>query len=300
MLKFQSVTAGYGRKPVLHNIDLTFDEGFHVILGSNGSGKTTLFRVGAGILPPSEGKVEILEKDPYQVPSIKSQVGYLSHGAGMSMYLTVLENLDFWGRVQKMPRKLFASRLEELIQSLSLSDILHQKVSRLSRGQLQRAALAQTLLHDPKIVFMDEPTTGLDPTTSRSLRDLLRRISNGRSIIYSTHNLHEASELAVDITFIGKGRVVARGSFDELRSNHLRIQRISLKVNDDPREVFRSLDMVAIQDKQNWVIECQSEEQVAQIVEALVTHGIKVLELRRIDNDLENIFFEKEKEEYEY
>jgi len=300
MLKFCSVCAGYGRKKVLQNIDLTYHEGFHVILGSNGSGKTTLFRVGSGILPPFEGSVEVLGENPYQMPSIKRQVGYLSHGAGMSTYLTVLENLHFWARVQKMPRKQFESRLEEFIHSLSLSDILHEKISRLSRGQFQRAALAQTLLHDPKILFLDEPTTGLDPTTARSLRDLLRRISKGRTIIYSTHNLHEASDLANDITFLRKGRVIARGSLDELRNNQSAIRRFCLKVNRDPREVFRSFAVEAIQDQRGWFIECQSDEELGRIVEALIAHGMQVSEVRRLDDDLEQIFLQKEKEGYEY
>ncbi|MFD1674526.1 heme ABC exporter ATP-binding protein CcmA [Alicyclobacillus fodiniaquatilis] len=295
-MQIQSVTAGYGSAVVLTQIDLEFSAGFHVILGPNGSGKTTLFRVAAGILPPKAGQIKILGQDPLHAPLVKQQVGYLSHNLGLSPNLTVEENLLFWGKIQGIRGVRLRQSIENSIDRLHLSDILGKRVRTLSRGQLQRSALAQVLLTDPKLLFLDEPTTGLDPAAARTLRQLLRDITKDRTIIYSTHNLYEATELAQDITFLTKGRVVAQGSIEELRRQKQLAHRVGLRVKGDPTPIFASLQVNAQFDGSHWVFETSNEEETGRIVESLVSAKITVLELREMDNPLEELLLQLEEE----
>ncbi|MCL6441851.1 MAG: ABC transporter ATP-binding protein [Alicyclobacillus sp.] len=296
MLSFRSVTAGYGKRVVLHEVTLHFDEGLHVVLASNGAGKTTLFRVGAGMLPPIRGTVEICGIDPYVDPTVKSKVGYLSQGGGLSPRLTVKENLVFWSKVQGLSKSLADKRLQSVVSSLELSDILNERVGLLSGGQYQRVALAQTLLHNPKVMLMDEPTTGLDPTAARTLRGLLRTLSEGRVIVYSTHNMHEAVELASDVTFLAQGRCLVRGSMDEIRKAATDgSRRIGLRVKQDPRPIFQELGVRTKQEGAYWVLDLEAGSSLDPMIGALLRANMEILEIRELNNVLEDLFIQLER-----
>lgn len=296
LLQIQSVTAGYGPRVVLKDINLDFPTGFHVILGPNGAGKTTLFRTAAGMLPPICGHVEVLGEDPFKSPSVKQKIGYLSHNLGLSANLTVEDNLTFWARVHGLKGLRLNKSIERCTNVLSLSDIFKRRVRTLSRGQLQRAALAQVLLTDPQVLFLDEPTTGLDPGAARGLRNLLQDITHNKIIIYSTHNLYEAAELAQDVTFIANGEIISRGSVDELRSQKQLNRSIGIRVKGDPSSIFTELHVTAQFDGIYWLLETYSDDETGKIIESLVTSHIMVLEVKEVNNPLEELFLQLEEE----
>ncbi|MBX5457388.1 MAG: ABC transporter ATP-binding protein [Thermogemmatispora sp.] len=290
-ITLESVTAGYGQSLVLHEINLAFDSGFHVILGSNGAGKTTLFRVGVGILPPRAGIVSVLGYEPHRDSEVKRLIGYLPHRPSLSAALSVRDNLEFWGQVLRLPSAQRRSRMDQVIADLELSDLLSKPAASLSRGQAQRVAIARALLGAPQVLFLDEPTTGLDPLAARSLRELLKGLARAdKTIIYSTHNLYEAAELADDVTLIAAGRVVDRGSVEALHQRHARAQRVCLTVEGDPRTILSGLGYEAVPDREQWIVDLSDRAERSRIVAALVQAGLPVLEVRELGSPLEAVY----------
>ncbi len=291
LIALQSVVAGYGRTTVLHGVDLELDPGFHVLLGANGAGKTTLFRVGVGILPPREGRVQILGCDPYQQVEIKRVVGYLPHRPSLYAGLSVRENLEFWARALRLNAAERRQQLERVITEVGLGDLLVKSAGSLSRGQAQRVAVARVLLGNPQILFLDEPTTGLDPLVARDMRALLKGLARSeKTVIYSTHNLYEAAELADDLILLAAGRVVDRGPIEVLRQRYAETPPLCLSVEGDPQPVLTRLGYAPIYDGHHWIVEPKSQEEKGQIVEALVKANLRVLEVRESGNPLEAIY----------
>ena len=297
-LTLRGIFAGYDPTPVLHGVDLEIGPGFHVILGPNGAGKTTLFRVAAGVLAPKEGQVQILGHDPYRVPQVKRQLAYLPHRPALHPTLTVRENLEFWARVLGLARDELQARIEQVLSIVGVLALASKPSGMLSRGQGQRVAVARALLGDPRVLLLDEPTIGLDPAAAHDMRDLLRSLAREeRVLIYSTHNLYEASELAEDVILLAAGRVVARGVVEDLRSRFTSRWRVGIRVGGDPRPIFANLGHAAARQGAKWVVEITQNGQVSRIVKALVEAGLEVQEVSEFGSPLEAVYFGFAREE---
>ncbi len=297
-LRYSGVFAGYGTRAVLTGIELELGPGFYVVLGTNGAGKTTLFRVGAGILPPSRGQLHILGKDPFTDPSIKAKVGYLSHHAGLYPDLRVVDNLRFWGRVLGLKAAHLEQRLEILSGQLDLAELLNRPAHTLSQGQARRAGMARALLNNPALLFLDEPTSGLDPAAARTLRNLLKSLAtDGRTLLFSTHNLHEASELATEVVVIRDGAIFARGPVDELAARFADAITMGFKLDSDPCKVLTGLGLAAKYQDGYWQVSFGRKQDPADTIRALVEAGIRVREAREMGNPLERIYLALDKEE---
>lgn len=288
MIVVCDVIAGYEGKIILREINLSLNYGVNVTLGPNGSGKTTLLRVCAGVLKPYRGYVSI---DGYVVGEdveCKKLIGYLPHSDGLFEDLSVYENLMFYKTVYELDDNTFRARLESLAKLFGVEEILNQKVYRPSRGQRRKVALVRTLLHDPRVLILDEPTSGLDPVTARNFREYLKKLVREKHIIvlYSTHNLLEALELADTVIVMKYGKVVFQGSLDELRRLLGRV-KVGLKTNADPRPILASAGYRVERQDDLWVIEVESQEEIAEIVSRLVESGVKVFEVKEIETSLE-------------
>ncbi|WP_265110010.1 ABC transporter ATP-binding protein [Halosolutus halophilus] len=271
---------------------MTFGPGFNVVLGPNGAGKTTLFRVGAGILPPDSGDVTIDGTDPFADPSVKTKIGYLPHGTPLNGQLTVRENLDYWGRVLGLDAQTRAERIEQTTATMAVDDLLDRPATDLSRGQRQRVTITRLLLSDPRVLFLDEPTTGLDPSAAKVLRDQLDGLaSEGRILCYSTHNLYEAELLADELVVIKDGRVVAHGPKDELvgRLKGEGSREIRIEANVDP-ELFAEIGVEARDVRDGWVVTLPSEWSVSDLVTSLVKHGVAIEAVHEEETSLEELY----------
>lgn len=191
-----SLVVGYGEAKVLGPVDLTLRPGVTALMGRNGSGKTTLMRTLCGIIPALSGTCTVFGHTAADGAATKSQVGYLGHKSALANALTVKENLQFWAEITSTYPDTATIPTDELLTRFDLTDLLEQKVGSLSRGQRQRADLARLAMTDPTFVVLDEPLTGLDPVYAAQMRTLLSEWGESRTVLYSTHSVPEALELA--------------------------------------------------------------------------------------------------------
>jgi len=289
MIEVRGVTAGYRGKVVLRDVNLMFHEGINIVLGPNGAGKTTLFRVCSGVLKPYKGAVLINGRDVYGDVGLKRLIGYLPHRDGLISELTVRDNLIFYANIYNISEKLNA-RILELAKIFNVESLLNTRVAQLSHGQRRRIALVRTLLHDPKVLLLDEPSNGLDPLAARSLRSFVKNLARRRNVVvvYSTHNLYEALELADRIAVISYGKAVFQGSLEELK-HFLGGVKIGLRVRGNPLPVLSSMGYQAVRDGNMWVVEVKSEDEISRIVEELTKNNIAVIEVKEVGNPLEEI-----------
>jgi ABC-2 type transport system ATP-binding protein len=218
-LQIQNLHKSFAR-PAVDGLDLSVRAGeFYMLLGPNGAGKTTTLRLVSGLLKPDGGAISVFGIDALATPLAARRVmGWLSDEPMIYDRLTPLEYLEFVAGLWSVEPNLAESRARELIRWLGLQGQAHERCENLSRGMRQKAALAGALVHDPKLIILDEPLTGLDAGSARLVKNVLaERVRAGGTVIMSTHILEIAERMADRIGVIAQGRLVAEGTLDELR-----------------------------------------------------------------------------------
>jgi len=205
----------------LNKVSMSVEEGeIFGILGPNGSGKTTCLKLLLGIVFPTEGKINIMGKNQYAV-DIKKNIGFLPENPYYYDYLTGPEILKFYGKLFDMPAALIEKRTDELLKMVSLNDAKHLSLKHYSKGMLERIGLAASLINDPKIIILDEPTTGLDPIGCKETRDLLIRLNKeGKTILLSSHFLSEVERVCTRIVIFHKGNLLTTGTLSNLLAEY--------------------------------------------------------------------------------
>jgi ribosome-dependent ATPase len=219
-IQTHALTKRYGPKMVVDHISLAVREGeIFGFLGPNGSGKSTVIKMLCGLVQPTGGSASICGLDVERNgDAVRRTIGYMSQGFALYGDLTVVENLEFYGRAYRLSTAKRAQRIEEMIRFSALEPYRRQLASTLSGGWKQRLALAGALLHEPRVMFLDEPTAGIDPVARRDLWDLLFTLSSsGISLFVTTHYMDEA-ERCGRVGYTLDGRIIALGSRDELRA----------------------------------------------------------------------------------
>lgn len=219
-LALKGLSKAFGR-PVLHDLDLTIPAGeFYALLGPNGAGKTTTLRMVAGLLPPDAGSIEIFGIDARRDPvAAKRLMAWVSDEPMVYERLTPLEYLEFVAGLWQIEPGRAERSAHDLIDWLGLKPHADELCGSFSKGMLQKVALAGALVHDPSLIILDEPLTGLDAGSARQVKDvLLEKVRQGCTIIMTTHILEVAERMAERIGVIGQGRLIAEGTLDELRA----------------------------------------------------------------------------------
>ena len=218
-LEIRGLRKSFGR-PAVDGLDLTVAPGeFYALLGPNGAGKTTTLRMIAGLLPADAGDIRVFGVDARRHPvEAKKLIAWLPDEPQLYDKLDPLEYLEFvaglWGVEPKMAR----ARAEELLESLGLADQRRQRCEGFSKGMRQKVALAGALIHEPKLLMLDEPLTGLDAASARLVKDILaQRAKAGAAIVLTTHILEVAERIATRIGILARGRLVAEGTFAALK-----------------------------------------------------------------------------------
>ena len=236
MLQVRGLSKSFGR-PAVDRLDLSIAVGeIYALLGPNGAGKTTTLRMVCGLLAPDAGSVAIAGIDALADPARAKQItAWLADEPLVYDRLTPLEYLEFIAGLWRVPAQIAAPRAEALLTELGLWPHRGEPCEGFSRGMRQKTALAGALLHDPALLVMDEPLSGLDAAASRQVKDLLReRARHGRTVVITTHVLEVAERLADRIGIIMAGRMIAEGTFDELRhlagSGHDTLEDVFLRL----------------------------------------------------------------------
>ncbi len=218
-LDLRGLTKRFDR-PVVDRLDLSIRRGeFYALLGPNGAGKTTTLRMVAGLLKPDGGAIAVLGIDALRDPvAAKQLIAWVSDEPMLYDKLTPMEYLEFVGGLWGVAPATSERSARELLLSLGLEAHLNARCEGFSRGMRQKVTLAGALVHDPKLIILDEPLTGLDAVSARHVKNLLReRVARGRTVIMTTHILEVAERMADRIGVIAAGRLIAEGTLDELR-----------------------------------------------------------------------------------
>ncbi len=266
------------------------------LVGPNGSGKTTLLLMLATLLVPDRGEIRIGGLDPVrESTAVRSMLGWMPDTLGVWPNLTVRRSLELTARLYDMPRAAAAERATELLSLVDLDELADRPARVLSRGQKQRLSLARALVHDPRVLLLDEPASGLDPGARIALRVLLRRLAaEGRTVLVSSHVLAELDELADRAVFLEAGATVSAERLAAARSSQRgwRIRAL------DAAGLFRALveagvDAATIQtEPQGLVVPLAGEQRAVELLAALVGAGIPVVSFAPAVGDLEHTFLD--------
>lgn len=245
MIEVQSLTKVYVEKKAVDEISFKINEGEIVgFLGPNGAGKTTTLRMLTGFLPPTNGKVYISGYD-MQTQSLKARklIGYMPESAALYNELKVIEYLKFRGQLYNIPSKELEKNIDYIIEACFIKDVENTMIGNLSKGYRQRVALAGVLVHNPKILILDEPTIGLDPVQIVKIRELIKEIGKERTVLLSTHILPEAEMISDRVLVIDKGKILAQDTPQNLK-NTLKgntIYEVQIKPSIENLEEFKKI-----------------------------------------------------------
>ncbi|MGQ9585939.1 MAG: ABC transporter ATP-binding protein [Anaerolineae bacterium] len=266
-------------------------------LGPNGAGKTTTIRLLLGLLEPTAGRAQVLGFDTRtQADAIREHAGFLLEHHGLYERLTGEDNLDFWGRIYHLSKAERQARIGELLNHMGLQDRWKENVGTWSRGMKQKLAVARALLHRPRLIFLDEPTAGLDPVAAATLREDIRALAEreGVTVFLTTHNLTEAEKLCSLVGVIRKGVLLTVGHPDSL-SAHARVPQVEVSgrgFTEAMLEALRARPEVSaarIEDNR-LIVDLQEQADTSPLVSLLVRAGAEVGEVRRTRASLEDVF----------
>ena len=231
-IEVSQVSRLYGTQKAVDDISFTLNKGEIVgFLGPNGAGKSTTMKMITGYLAPSSGNLTVsgidVQKDPLLV---KKKIGYLPESNALYYDMYVREYLDFIADMHGVPDR--KQKIQEVIQQVGLTPESRKKTGQLSKGYKQRVGLAAAILHNPEVLVLDEPTTGLDPNQILEIRELIRNLGRDKTVLFSTHILQEVEALCDRIIIISKGRIVADDSLQDLRIR---------RGNESLQEIFKNL-----------------------------------------------------------
>jgi ABC-2 type transport system ATP-binding protein len=271
-------------------------------LGPNGSGKTTTIRMLLGLLEPSAGRAEVLGFDTRTAAaSIRQRCGALLEHSGIYERLSAEDNLEFYARIWRLPAAERRARIRELLERLGLWERRKEMVGKWSRGMRQKLAVARALLHRPSLIFLDEPTAGLDPVAAAALRDDLETLARkeGTTVFLTTHNLSEAEKLCTQVAVIRKGKLLAVGRPEDLRSqaSGQKAEIVGREFSPGVVAAVKALPQVisADVDRDRLLLQLHGDAALAPVVSVIISAGGQVEEVRKAS--LEDVFLNLVEEE---
>jgi ABC-2 type transport system ATP-binding protein len=299
MIETEALTKSYGSLTAVDNLTFTVTAGQVLgFLGPNGAGKSTTMKMLAGFLTPSSGKASICGFDVEAEPvEAKKRIGYLPEGAPAYGEMTPAGFLEFVADIRELEGPHRAQRLDEVIQRLHLDRVLHQPIETLSKGYKRRVGLAQAILHDPRVLILDEPTDGLDPNQKHEVRGLIREMAADKIIVVSTHILEEVHAVCNRAIIIAGGRILADDTPAALEARSPRHRAIRLALPEPVRaaaaEAVGQIDGVASVEQQDdglVVVPAGDAVILPEIGRVALSQGWDVSELQVQTGQLDEVF----------
>lgn len=218
-IEIKDLNKFYGKKQALNNVNLTINNGMFGLLGRNGAGKTTLMKIISTILPKNSGTITICDIPVENSNKIREIIGYLPQNFSMYGNMNVYEAMDYLGVLSGMKKEDRKKRIPILLEKVNLQNNLNTKVKAMSGGMKQRLGIAQAILHEPKVIIVDEPTAGLDPEERVRFRNLLCEVAEDKIVILSTHIVGDIEAACENIAVMDNGKILYNGTVEKLLDN---------------------------------------------------------------------------------
>ena len=308
MVEIEELTKRYGRFLALDHVNFHINKGdIFGFVGPNGAGKTTTMRIMCGLIKATSGNVVIDGVNVLRRPAeVKRLIGYVPDFFGVYDNLKVMEYMEFYGSMYGMRKADVVDASERLLELVNLQDKHEAFVDSLSRGMKQRLCVARSLIHDPELLILDEPGSGLDPRSRVEMWNLLKRLSAmGKTIMISSHILPELSEMCDSIGVLDHGRMVASGNVDEILDHSDAVSPVRIKgymlgmsaetsmdrISVIIKERF-DVDRIIVRDDEIFVYYTGSRERDSELLRSLVDNGVHIHQFYRDRGDLESLFLE--------
>jgi ABC-2 type transport system ATP-binding protein len=297
-IETEKLTRDFGEIRAVDSLTMQVSRGsVFGFLGPNGAGKTTTIRLLLGLLEPTEGDAEVLGFDiRKQADRIRASSGALLENSGLYERLNAEDNLKFYGRIWHLNERDLNVRIGEVLQHLGLWQRRKESVGAWSRGERQKLAVARTLLHRPELIFMDEPTAGLDPVAAASLREDLASLAqqSGVTIFLTTHNLDEAEKLCDLVCVIREGKIVAVGQPDDLQRNSF-APNVVITGRGFSEKILAALrarpEVISVESENDRLtVYLKGTGESAPLINIIVKEGGEVEEVRKSKASLEEVF----------
>jgi ABC-2 type transport system ATP-binding protein len=292
-IKIEGLSKYYGDQQALKGVSFSIKQGEIVgFLGPNGAGKSTLMKIVTGYLKSSEGRVVVCGTDVATNPiAVQKQLGYLPEHNPLYMDMYIKEYLKFNAGLQGVSEK----EIPIIIEKVGLRDEAHKKIHQLSKGYKQRVGLAAALLHDPEVLILDEPTTGLDPNQLVEIRELIKEVGANKTVLFSTHIMQEVEALCNRVLLINKGELIADKSLEELQGFGEQIIEVEFDLRVEKEFIKRIPNLKRAENTHdtNWVLTFDTLSDMRPVVfDFAKDHGLKTLNLSTKNKNLESLFIE--------
>ena len=306
MIELKNVTKKYGSFTAVDNISFKIEEGEIVgLLGPNGAGKSTTMNMITGFIQPTEGQILINDVDALKKPQkAKKNIGYMPESTPLYMDLTPKEFLKYMAELKMVPKKERKQNVMDVIQKTGLEEVQNKIIKNLSRGYKQRVSLAGSLVGNPKVLILDEPTVGLDPKQITEIRSMIKTLGKEHTIILSSHILSEVSQICEKVIIINKGKIVAIDSPENLENKVEEGNSVLVVVEDLNNKIMSIKEVIpAIQEiklmkdledgTKQYMISCNTDTDTdirKSIFEEFAKAGITIFELKKAEATLEDAF----------
>ncbi|MFZ1076783.1 MAG: ABC transporter ATP-binding protein [Nitrosotalea sp.] len=297
-IEAKSLFRSYGNVTAVDGIDLSVESGkIFGFLGPNGAGKTTTMKLLTTLIPPSSGTITILGIDASRHPlDVRKKIGVVLQQPSYEPTLTVEKSLEKYGMMWDIDIKTRRDRVEELLTAFDLQDIRKKKNDDISIGQRRRVQVAREFMHDMDLLFLDEPTAGLDPSARRGLLDYIKgKVRDGLTIFFTTHILEEAEYLCDEIAIINRGKIIAVDTPDELKNKFGREKTIKIRIGhmQEISGILQGVGNYEVSHDEGTVItihSADSEQVLVKILQVLQSNNIPIEDLSVVPTSLEEIF----------
>ena len=301
MLKIENLCKSYGTYHALHNLNLEIEKGRIMgLVGPNGAGKTTTMKILAGLLLADSGKIVINGEDISEnIDRVKDFIGYMPDFFGVYDNLKVSEYMEFFMNIYGIEGLTAKQKYMELLDMVGLIDKENSYVDGLSRGMKQRLCLARTLVHNPKLLILDEPASGLDPRTRYEFKEILKRLKDlEKTILISSHVLAELAEVCTNIAILDRGKTVLQESMDNLEEKLNSVKPLIITVlseQDKAIKVLRNnklIKTITIVGKTIYAEFTGGKNEEAALLKSIINENVNICEFRREQGNLEALFIE--------
>lgn len=296
-LEVKHLTKIYNQQKAINDISFNVSKGEIVgFLGPNGAGKSTTMKIATSYIPPTSGHVLVCGHDVVDHPmEVKRVVGYLPEHNPLYLDMYVHEYLYFVGGIHGLKGKFLSDRISNMIEICGLTLEQNKLIGTLSKGYRQRVGLAQALIHDPEVLILDEPTTGLDPNQLVEVRELIKNVGKDKTVILSTHIMQEVQALCDRVVVIDKGEIVANDNIEHLKKDQKVSKQVIVELDRSVDKTFwksiEEIEKIEQIGERSYSLFCNAQNDIRKDVFQLVAENQRILlGMRQQETDMENIF----------